>query len=69
MRLHEENTISVVPGVDQYFTVQYNGVPHGGFYYQPHSKQWQGVTRANRLLTPTPSRDECMHGVIDAIGE
>ncbi len=65
--LSDHPNITVRPGTDSYFTVLHHGVPRGAFYYQQHSKQWQGITRSNRLLTPTPSQDDCLQGVIDAM--
>jgi len=69
MRTQHTTTIQIEAGVDLYHTVLFKGEPNGAFYYQARSKLWQGITRANRLLTPTPSRDDCIAGVIDAIGE
>ena len=69
MQTHEHDVISIIDCVDNYHIVQCNGEPNGAFYYQPRSKMWQGITRANRLLTPTPDKDYCMQGVINAIGE
>ena len=57
--------ITIRQGADLYFTVLYNGVPNGAFWYQPAGKHWQGITRSNRLLSPTPSIDDCLAGVID----
>ncbi len=65
LKISDHPGITVRPGADFYFTVLYNGVPNGAFWYQPAGKHWQGITRSNRLLTPTPSSDDCLQGVID----
>lgn len=63
--MSDHPNITVRPGADLYFTVLHHGVPRGAFYYQAHSRQWQGITRSNQLLMPTPSIDDCLQGVID----
>jgi hypothetical protein len=59
--------ISVVPYVNDYYAVRLHGVPNGAFYWQYAAKHWQGVTRANRLLRPCSSYDECLLSVVEAM--